>query len=66
MKPNYILYGLIAGLALGLGAAADGFYGFLLVLFLGAVGTAAGVIVSKVVEGEIDLDEVTSSLRGRR
>ncbi len=50
--------GLIAGLLLGVAAAAGGFLGFLIALVLGVVGYAAG----GQLDGEIDL----SALVGRR
>jgi len=50
--------GLIAGLLLGVAAAAGGFLGFLIALVLGIVGYAAG----GQLDGEIDL----SALVGRR
>lgn len=50
--------GLIAGLLLGVAAAAGGFVGFLVALVLGVVGYALGGHY----DGEIDL----SALVGRR
>lgn len=50
--------GLLAGLLLGVAAAAGGFFGFLIAVVLGAVGYAAGGHF----DGEIDL----SALLGRR
>jgi hypothetical protein len=50
--------GLIAGLLLGIAAAAGGFSGFLIALVLGVIGYAAG----GQLDGEIDL----STLLGRR
>lgn len=50
--------GLIAGLLLGVAAAAGGFFGFLIALVLGVVGYAVGGHY----DGEIDL----SVLVGRR
>lgn len=50
--------GLIAGLLLGVAAAAGGFTGFLIALILGAIGYAIG----GQRDGEFDL---TTLLRGR-
>ncbi len=50
--------GLLAGLLLGIAAAAGGFWGFLIALVLGVIGYAAGGHF----DGEIDL----SALLGRR
>ncbi|MEV4731779.1 hypothetical protein [Saccharopolyspora sp. NPDC049426] len=51
---NAVQTGLLAGLILGVAAAAGGFTGFLIALVLGAIGVVAG----RVVEGELDLGEV--------
>lgn len=51
--------GLIAGLLLGVAAAAGGFWGFLLALVLGVVGYALGAQY----DGEVDLGQL---LGGRR
>lgn len=48
--------GLIAGMGMGLAAIVGGFPGFLLVAALGAIG----LIVGKVVDGEVDLSSVNS------
>lgn len=50
--------GLIAGLLLGIAAAAGGFVGFLIALVLGVIGYAIGGHY----DGELDL----SALLGRR
>jgi uncharacterized membrane protein len=50
--------GLLAGLLLGIAAAAGGFWGFLIALVLGAVGYAVGAHL----DHEIDL----GALLGRR
>ncbi|MGB3480635.1 MAG: hypothetical protein WBB07_00275 [Mycobacterium sp.] len=50
--------GLIAGLLLGIAAAAGGFSGFLIALLLGA----AGYLIGGQRDGEFDL---TALLRGR-
>lgn len=51
--------GLLAGLLLGVAAAAGGFWGFLLALVLGVVGYVAG----GQYDGEVDLGQL---LGGRR
>ncbi|MBQ0925018.1 MULTISPECIES: hypothetical protein [Saccharopolyspora] len=51
---NAVQTGLLAGLILGVAAAAGGFTGFLIALVLGAIG----VVVGRVVDGELDLGEV--------
>jgi uncharacterized membrane protein len=51
--------GLLAGLLLGVAAAAGGFWGFLLALVLGVVGYVAGGHF----DGEVDLSQL---LGGRR
>ena len=48
--------GLIAGMGMGLAAIVGGFPGFLLVAALGAIG----LIVGKVVDGEVDLSLVNA------
>lgn len=48
--------GLIAGMGMGLAAIVGGFPGFLLVAALGAIG----LIVGKVVDGEVDLSSVNA------
>lgn len=47
--------GLLAGMALGLAAIIGGFAGFLLVAALGAIG----LVLGRVVDGELDLGTVT-------
>ncbi len=51
--------GLLAGLLLGVAAAAGGFWGFLIALVLGVVGYAIGGHY----DGEVDLSQL---LGGRR
>ena len=53
---------LFAGLVLGLAFATGGFGGLVLAALLGA----AGVLVAKVLEGEIDLNDVSLDLNRRR
>ncbi|WP_330456015.1 hypothetical protein OIB37_03535 [Streptomyces sp. NBC_00820] len=48
---NAATTGLVAGMALGFAAYFGGFWAFLLVLFLGAVGLAAGLVL----RGDFDL-----------
>lgn len=60
MRPS--LVGLLVGLVLGLAAAFGGFYAFLLVTVLGALG----LLVGQVVEGRIDLSAYLSGDGGRR
>lgn len=50
--------GLLAGLLLGIAAAAGGFVGFLTALILGGIGLAIGAHR----DGDIDLNEI---VRGR-
>lgn len=56
--------GLFTGLLVGLAIAIDGFTGFLLLAVFGAIG----VVVGKVVDGDIDLSAVlnSGSSRGSR
>lgn len=51
--------GLVVGLVLGVSAAFGGFVAFLIVLVLGGVG----LLVGRVLDGELDLDGLTG--RGR-
>lgn len=51
--------GLFAGLLLALGVLIDGFFGFVLLAFFGAIG----VVIGKVIDGDIDLSAYLS--RGR-
>lgn len=51
--------GLLAGLLLGIAAAAGGFFGFLIALVLGVVG----YLVGSHMDGQVDLGQV---LGGRR
>jgi hypothetical protein len=54
--------GTIIGLALGLALAFGGFGSMLVVALLGA----AGFIVAKALDGDIDLSRYISGQRGRR
>ena len=53
---------LFAGLVLGLAFAAGGFGALVLTAILGA----AGVVVAKVLEGELDLGDLNLDLNRRR
>ncbi|MBY6411750.1 DUF2273 domain-containing protein [Rhodococcus sp. BP-252] len=55
---NYTIVGLLTGLLLALAGIVGGFSGFVLALFLGAVGVAVGAHF----DGRLDL---TSLLRSR-
>ena len=56
---NNSMAGLIAGLVLGVAAAAGGFLGFLIALVLGVVG----YLVAGHFSGEVDLNK---AMNGRR
>ncbi|MBI5160181.1 MAG: DUF2273 domain-containing protein [Micrococcales bacterium] len=56
------LIGAGAGVVLAFAALAFGFWGFLLVLVLGAVGAVVGAAVS----GRLDLPAMLAAARGRR
>lgn len=56
------MFGLLVGLILGAAVAFGGFGELLIVAFFGALG----VIVVKIIEGEIDLSEVLSPRNRRR
>jgi len=53
--------GLLAGLVLGLAAAFGGFGAFLIVFVLGAVG----LLVGRVLDGELDLSGILGRARDR-
>ncbi|HSL07672.1 MAG TPA: hypothetical protein VK887_06800 [Pseudonocardiaceae bacterium] len=57
---NATVIGLLTGLILGLAGAIGGFNGFLLALVLGAVG----LLVGRVLDGELDLGQILSG-KGR-
>jgi len=59
---NATLLGLIAGLALGFASAFGGFAAFAIVLIFGA----AGLLVGRYLDGQLDLSELTGRGRGRR
>ncbi|SFH42617.1 hypothetical protein [Amycolatopsis regifaucium] len=52
--------GLLTGLALGLAAAFGGFSAFIVVLVLGALG----LLVGRVLDGKLDLSQLTGRDRG--
>ncbi|WP_439657608.1 hypothetical protein ACSHWB_35180 [Lentzea sp. HUAS TT2] len=52
--------GLLTGLVLGLAAAFGGFGAFLVVLVFGALGLLAG----RVLDGKLDLSQLTGRDRG--
>ncbi len=58
---NATLLGLIAGLALGFAAAFGGFGAFVIVLLFGAVG----LVVGRVLDGQLDLSALSGSGRDR-
>ncbi|HET6258123.1 hypothetical protein [Pseudonocardia sp.] len=53
--------GLLAGLILGLAAAFGGFGVFLIVLVMGAIG----LIIGRVIDGQLDLNAVLGRGRDR-
>ena len=53
--------GLLAGLVLGVAAAFGGFVAFLIVLVLGAIG----LIIGRVLDGQLDLNAVLGRGRDR-
>ncbi|HET6290531.1 hypothetical protein P3102_25355 [Amycolatopsis sp. QT-25] len=57
---NSTQLGLLTGLALGLAAAFGGFSAFIIVLVLGALGLLAG----RVLDGKLDLSQLTGRDRG--
>ena len=61
MTTNATGVGLIAGLLLGVAAAVGGLTGFLIAVVLGALG----LVVGRVVDGELDLASVLSRGRDR-
>lgn len=57
---NATTIGLLTGLILGLAGVIGGFSGFLLTLVLGAIG----LVVGRVLDGELDLGQILSG-KGR-
>lgn len=53
--------GLVAGLLLGVAAAAGGLWGFIVALLLGAIGYAIGAHR----DGELDIAAIAALLRDR-
>ena len=61
MTTNASCIGLIAGLLLGVAAAVGGLTGFLIAVVLGAFG----LVVGRVIDGDLDLTSVLSRGRDR-
>ena len=59
---NTVIFGAAAGIALAFAALAFGFWGFLLVAVLGAIGAGVGAVAS----GRVDLRAAVDAARGRR
>ena len=59
---NGTLIGAAAGTLLAIVALVFGFWGFLLVVVLGAIGAVIGAVVT----GRLDLRAVAEAARGRR
>ncbi|MDQ3578654.1 MAG: hypothetical protein M3443_13885 [Actinomycetota bacterium] len=57
---NATQLGLLTGIALGFAAAFGGFGAFLAVLVLGAIG----LLVGRVLDGKLDLSQLTGRDRG--
>jgi len=57
---NATTIGLLTGLILGLAGVIGGFSGFLIALVLGAIG----LLVGRVLDGELDIGQVLSG-KGR-
>jgi hypothetical protein len=57
---NLAVVGMLAGMALGFAGYFGGFAAFLLVAVLGAIG----LVVGRLVEGDISLGELGELLRG--
>ncbi|TDV48746.1 hypothetical protein [Actinophytocola oryzae] len=58
---NSTTLGLLTGLALGFAGAFGGFGAFLIVLVLGALG----LLVGRVLDGKLDLSQLTGAGRDR-
>jgi uncharacterized membrane protein len=54
--------GLFTGLLIGLAIAIDGFNGFLLLVVFGAIG----VVIGKVIDGDLDISSMLNSASNRR
>ncbi len=54
--------GLFTGLLIGLAIAIDGFNGFLLLVVFGAVG----IVIGKVLDGELDVSSLLNSATSRK
>jgi uncharacterized membrane protein len=59
---NWTVFGAVAGVVLAIVALVFGFWGFLLVAALGAIGALVGAIVS----GRLDLRAAVAAAQGRR
>lgn len=57
---NATTLGLLSGIALGLAAAFGGFGAFFVVLVFGAIGLTVG----RVLDGKLDLSQLTGRDRG--
>lgn len=55
------IVGLFVGLFLALGILIDGFFGFVLMALFGALG----LVVGRILDGEIDLAQYTNRGRSR-
>ena len=55
------IVGLFAGLLLALGILIDGFFGFVLLALFGGVG----VVIGKVIDGDIDVSSYVNRGRSR-
>ena len=58
---NATIMGLLVGLALGFAGAFGGFTAFIIVLFLGVLG----LLVGRVLDGQLDLSSLTGRDRVR-
>ena len=59
---NMTALGLVTGLLLGIAVLLDGFSGFAVVAVLGGLG----VLVGRVLDGQLDVSGLVSSERKRR
>ncbi|WP_380168894.1 hypothetical protein [Jannaschia sp. R86511] len=59
---NTTTLGLAAGIALGFAAAFGGFYAFVLVLLFGAIG----LLVGRILGGQLDVSALIADQRNRR
>jgi hypothetical protein len=61
LSVNATIIGLLVGLALGFAGAFGGFTAFIIVLFLGMVG----LLVGRLLDGQLDLSSLTGRDRVR-